>query len=181
MYAHIVQMATAFDPPSITVFSNGSIKTNEPVQNALKLAKAFGANLDERKIARMINNGPSHTDGVTIEFETGESATLGFLVHKPVTLNRAQHLIDQLGVETVDEAIGGHIKITNSMFNETSVRGVFAAGDTMVMIKQVAIAMADGVKAAAGAGMQLGQENAETLVKAFASNAEGEKVKTATL
>jgi thioredoxin reductase len=167
MYGHMVQMAAAFNPPSITIFSNGPVKKDEQVQNALKLARAFNATLDERKIVRLVNNGPSHTDGVTIHFETGEPVTLGFIAHKPATVNRAQHLIDQLGVETEDLAVGGHIKITNSIFNETSVRGVFSGGDTMVLMKQVAIAMAEGLKAAIGAGMQIAQENAKDAVTAF--------------
>jgi thioredoxin reductase len=167
MYAHMVQMATAFDPPSITIFSNGSLKKDEPISEALKLAKACGATLDERKIVRLVNNGPSHTDGVTIHFETGEPANLGFLVHKPATVNRAQHLIEQLGLDTVDKATGGHIKIANTMFNEASVRGVFAGGDTMVMMKQVAVAMAEGLKAAAGAGIQIAQEKAKGAVRVF--------------
>jgi thioredoxin reductase len=166
MQAHFVQMARAFDS-RITIFSNGPVSQDPAIQKALKLAKALGAVLDERKIVRLVNNGPSHTDGVTIEFESGEPVTLGFIVHKPATVNRAQHLIEQLGIETVDDAMGGHIKIENPMFNETSVRGVFAAGDTMVMMKQAAISMADGLKAGAGAGMQLGQERGEKLVKEF--------------
>jgi thioredoxin reductase len=164
--SHLVQMAKAFDD-KVTIFSNGDIPSDPPVQQALKVAKAFGAKVDSRKIVRLVNNGPSHEDGVTIEFETGEPVTLGFIAHRPVTVNRSQHLIDQLGIETVDPAMGGHIKIVNPMFNETSVKGVFAAGDTMVMMKQAAIAMAEGLKAAAGAGMQIGQERAEVAVKAF--------------
>ncbi|KAF9695822.1 hypothetical protein EKO04_005989 [Ascochyta lentis] len=164
--SHLVQMATAFDS-RITILSNGSISDDAPIQQALKTSQAFGAKVDSRKITRLINNGRSHEDGVTVEFETGEPVTLGFIVHRPVTVNRSQHLIDQLGIETVDPAMGGHIKITNPMFNETSVRGVFAAGDTMVMMKQAAIAMAEGLKAAAGAGMQIAQERAEVAVKAY--------------
>jgi thioredoxin reductase len=163
MSAHFVQMATNFDK-RITIFSNGPVSSEEPIQKALHVAKAFGARLDERKIVRLVNNGPSHTDGVTIEFESGEPVTLGFIVHKPATVNRAQHLIEQLGVETVDAAMGGHIKTMNPMFNDTSVRGVFAAGDTMVMMKQVAIAMAEGLKSAVGAGLQLGEETSKKVV-----------------
>jgi thioredoxin reductase len=156
----MVQLAAAFDPPSITIFSNGPVKKDEQVQDALRTARVFGAKLDERRIVKLVNNGPSHTDGVTIHFESGEPVTLGFLVHRPATVNRAQHLIDQLGVEVIDSPMGGPIKITNTMFNETSVRGVFAGGDTMVLMKQVAIAMAEGLKAAVGAGMQISQEKA---------------------
>jgi thioredoxin reductase len=166
MMAHMVQMATSFDK-RVTIFSNGPVSRDEPIQKALKLAYAFGAKLDERKVARLINNGPTHAEGVTIEFETGEPVTLGFVVHRPVTVNRAQHLIEQLGVETVDAAMGGHIKILNPMFNDTSVRGVFAAGDTMVAMKQVAIAMSEGLKAAIGAGMQIGQEESERLLREY--------------
>jgi thioredoxin reductase len=180
MNVHFVQMAIPLEPTSITIFSNGPVKKESPVQDALKLAKAFGATLDERKIVRLVNNGASHTDGVTIHFETGDPVTLGFIVHKPATVNRAQHLIEQLGIETVEPAMGGHIKIANTMFNETSVRGVFAAGDTMVMMKQVAIAMAEGLKAAAGAGMQIAQEKAKSLSNTFEEREgtiEGEKDK----
>lgn len=171
--SHLVQMATAFDE-RVTIFSNGEISEEPPVQEALKVAKAFGAKVDSRKIARLINNGPSHEDGVTIEFETGEPVTLGFIVHRPVTLNRSQNLIDQLGVETVDPAMGGHIKTMDSTFNETSVRGVFAAGDTMVMMKQAAIAMSEGLKAAAGAGMQIAQEKAKVALKIYEEIQEAE-------
>jgi thioredoxin reductase len=179
MSAHLVQMATAFDN-RVTIFSNGPVSTEEPIQKALNLAKAFGAKLDERKIVRLINNGPSHTDGVTIEFEIGEPTTLGFIVHRAATVNRAQHLIEQLGIETVDKAMGGHIKIVNPIFNSTSVRGVFAAGDTMVMMKQAVIAMAEGLKAAIGAGMELGAEKSECVLKEFEAS-ETDKVKGSAL
>lgn len=169
--SHLVQMARAFDD-RVTIFSNGAIPDDPPIQQALKVSKAFGAKVDARKIVRLVNNGPSHEEGVTIEFETGEPVTLGFIAHRPATVNRSQHLIDQLGIETVDPAMGGHVKITNPMFNETSVRGVFAAGDTMVMMKQVAIAMAEGLKAAAGAGMQIAQEKAEVAVRQLEAEAE---------
>jgi thioredoxin reductase len=179
MSAHLVQMATSFDN-RITIFSNGPVSTEEPIQKALKLAKAFGANLDERKIVRLTNNGPSHTDGVTIHFDSGEPITLGFIVHKTVTVNRAQHLIEQLGIETVDKAMGGHIKIANPMFNSTSVRGVFAAGDTMVAMKQAVIAMAEGLKAAIGAGMELGAEKSEWVLKEYEAS-ELDKVRMSVL
>ncbi|KAG9186503.1 hypothetical protein G6011_09611 [Alternaria panax] len=159
-YTHFVQMAMPLEPTSITIFSNGPIKEEASAQDALKLA---------------------HTDGVTIHFEAGEPVTLGFAVHKPATVNRAQHLIEQLDVETVEPAMGGHIEIANAMFNETSVGAVFAAGDTMIMMKQVAIAMAEGLRAAAGTGMQIAQEKAKTLSKTFEEKegtVEGEKDKS---
>ncbi len=167
MFSHFVQMAAGLEPPSITIFSNGPFSQEEAFQKSLQVCKAFGATLDERKIVRLANNGPSHTDGVTIHFETGEPVTMGFLVSKPPTVNRAQHLIDQLGIEVEEGPMGGHIKITSPMFNSTSVHGVFAGGDTMAAMKQVAMAMAEGQRAATGAGMQLFQERAEAATKSL--------------
>ena len=161
-------MARAFDD-RLTIFSNGAIGDDPPIQRALKVARGVGAKVDSRKIVRLINNGPSHEEGVTIEFDTGNPVTVGFIVHRPATVNRSQHLIEQLGIETVDPAIGGHIKVT-SQFNETSVRGVFAAGDTMVVMKQAVIAMAEGLKAASGAGQQMQQEKAEIAIRNFDSS-----------
>ena len=166
--ANLIQMARAFDD-RLTIFSNGAIADDPPVQRALKVARGVGAKVDSRKIVRLINNEPSHEEGVTIEFDTGDPVTVGFIVHRPATVNRSQHLIEQLGIETVDPAIGGHIKVT-SQFNETSVRGVFAAGDTMVVMKQAVIAMAEGLKAASGAGQQMQQEKAEIAIREFDSN-----------
>ncbi|KAF2463383.1 FAD/NAD(P)-binding domain-containing protein [Lindgomyces ingoldianus] len=164
MASHYVSLAMNFDP-RVTIFSNGPISTKAPIQHALKIAKAFGAAVDERKITRLVNNGPSHLDGVTAEFETGDPVTLGFLAHRPPTVNRAQDLVEQLGLETVDPEMGGHVAIKDMMFNETSVRGVFAAGDTMALMKQVTIAMAEGMKAASGAGKQIMDERAEAVLK----------------
>ncbi|KAF2496115.1 FAD/NAD(P)-binding domain-containing protein, partial [Lophium mytilinum] len=146
--AHLATMALAFDK-RVTVFSNGPVSDAAPIQAGLAAVKAQGVKLDERKIRRLINNGESHEQGVSIEFEDGESVTLGFLVNKPPTVNRAQGLMEQLGVKTVPKEKGGHVEVVG-MMNETSVKGCFVAGDTMTPMKQVAIAMAEGLKAAAG-------------------------------
>lgn len=164
MASHYVTMALQFDP-RVTIFSNGSISSDPVIQRQLKLSKAYGAKVDTRKIKRVINNGPTHVEGVTIEFEEGEPVTLGFIAHRPPTVNRAQDLIEQLGLECVDAAMGGHVKITNPMFNSTSVPGVFAAGDTMALMKQVTIAMGEGLKAATGALMEIGKEKEEAVLK----------------
>ncbi|KAF2018650.1 FAD/NAD(P)-binding domain-containing protein [Aaosphaeria arxii CBS 175.79] len=169
--SHFVHMAQQLDD-RVTVFTNGPIPATlpPPIERSLKISKVFGAKFDERKIIRMVNNGPSYVEGITLEFELGEPVTLGFVVDKPPVVNRAQDLIDQLGLETVPLEQGGHLKV-NSM-NETNVRGVFAAGDTTVMMKQVVIAMADGLKAAAGAGMQIAEERTKEALKTFENGSE---------
>lgn len=75
-----------------------------------------------------------------------------------------QDLIEQLGVSCHDTPFGSVVEILNPMSNSTSVKGVFAADDTMGMLKQVAVSMADGLKAAAGEGTELeGEKEAATL------------------
>lgn len=164
--AHAVDMASAFDS-RITIFPNGPTSSDPGVQQQFRIAKQYGAEVDERKIARLINNGPTHKEGVTIEFEEGESVTLGFIFHKPVAENRAEDLIEQLGLECANTPFGSVVKVENPMFNSTSVKGVFAGGDTMTMMKQVAIAMSDGLKSAAGANMELASERSQSVLKAL--------------
>lgn len=45
--SHLVQLATAFDD-RITIFSNGAISDEAPIQQALKTSKAFGARVDSQ-------------------------------------------------------------------------------------------------------------------------------------
>lgn len=180
MAQHFVYMAKNFDR-RVTIFANGEIdEGNEAVQRSLRVCRKWGVGVDERKITRMVNNGPSHTDGITLEFETGEPVTLGFLVHKPPTVNRSEDLIQQLGLEVAPPQTGGNV-VVKDMFNETSVRGVFAAGDTMTPLKQVAVAMAEGLKAAAGVGKQIGEEEGVEALKALEKEdgEEGDRAKRA--
>ncbi|KAL1599784.1 hypothetical protein SLS60_007588 [Paraconiothyrium brasiliense] len=155
--AHFVNMALNFDS-RVTILTNGPVPGYPAIKQQLRICEAWGAKVDSRRIRRLINNGPTHEEGVTVEFEEGETLTLGFIAHKSATVNRSQDLIDQLGVECVDPGLGGHIKILNPMFNTTSVIGCFAGGDTMQAMKQATVSMADGLKAAAGAAMEIAAE-----------------------
>ena len=110
---------------------------NPAVQQALKIGLASKARLDERKVKRLINNGPGPENGITVEFNDDNSVKLGMLLHCPLTENRGQHLIDQLSLSTRDS---GEI-IIDPIFCETSVKGCFAAGDTVNLVKQVALGM----------------------------------------
>ena len=162
--AHMVGMAMRFDS-RVTVLTNGPVPDDAAIRTQLRICEAWGATLETRRIKKLINNGPTHVEGVTVEFEEGETLTLGFIANRPPTVNRAQDLIEQLGLECVGQEMGGHVKIVNPMFNSTSVRGVFAAGDTMTPIKQVAIAMADGLRAGEGAAIEVAAEKEEATMK----------------
>ena len=162
--AHMVGMAMRFDS-RVTVLTNGPVPDDAAIRTQLRICEAWGATLETRRIKKLINNGPTHVEGVTVEFEEGETLTLGFIANRPPTVNRAQDLIEQLGLECVGQEMGGYVKIVNPMFNSTSVRGVFAAGDTMTPIKQVAIAMADGLRAGEGAAIEVAAEKEEATMK----------------
>jgi thioredoxin reductase len=146
---YLALMSFSFTPTTVTVFSNGPLKNSSKVQNIRKLLEASGCKIDDRKIVKLVKH-----EQVTLHFETGEPVTVAFLIHKPPTIPRAQSLIEQLGLKTEDIKTGGEI-LTNGMFGETSVKGVFAAGDTATHMKNVSTAISAGVSAAIGANMQL--------------------------
>jgi thioredoxin reductase len=80
----------------------------------------------------------------TIIFETGRK-----LVRRGILIHLEQHprsdLAKELGCELTDSR---HIKIDN--FSETSVKGVFAAGDITSMMQSIAVSVAQGSVAAGG-------------------------------
>lgn len=127
--------------PDLTIFSNGPVSQDAAVQNALRTALASGAKLDERKVKKLINNGPGPEKGISVGFEDGSSVRLGMLLHRPPTRNRAQKLIEQLGLKTREGS--GEVEI-DPVFGETSVKGCFSAGDTAELVKQVAVSMGAG-------------------------------------
>ena len=166
MTGHLVGMALRFDE-RVTVLTNGPVPDEEKVREQMRVCEAWGAKIESRRVKRLVNNGPTHKEGVTVEFEEGENMTLGFIAHKPPTVNRAPELVEQLGLECVSEKEGGHVKIVNPVFNSTSVKGVFVAGDTMTPWKQVTFAMAEGMKAAIGASFELAGETEAATLKAL--------------
>lgn len=80
----------------------------------------------------------------TIIFETGENlARRGMLIH--LEQHPRSDLAEKLGCELTNS---GHIKIDN--FSETSVKGVYAAGDVTSMMQSIAVSVAQGSVAAGG-------------------------------
>lgn len=154
-YMHLSFMALQLNT-DVTVFTNGPRSTDPAVRKAIDAVLAVeGTKLDERRVVRLVNNGPGPENGVTVEFEAGPSATLGFLAHRPATRNAGQALMDQLGVAVKD---GQGEAVVDPVFLESSVPGCIVAGDTMEMIKQVALAQGAGVRAGAVVALQLTNE-----------------------
>ncbi|KAK4099511.1 FAD/NAD(P)-binding domain-containing protein [Parathielavia hyrcaniae] len=169
-YAHFALMAIPFNP-DITIYSNGSVPDDEPTLAALKKVMTAGIKLDERRVRRLVNNGKGPAKGITVEFESGPPAKLGMLLHRPPTRSRAYDLIEQLGLATKPS---GEVQ-ADPMMLQSSVPGCIAAGDTQESIKQVAVAAANGVRAAAMVSFQLADEEG---IRALA---EAEHAETASL
>ncbi|KAL1622601.1 hypothetical protein SLS56_008712 [Neofusicoccum ribis] len=160
-YGHLAVMALHLNP-AVTIFSNGPVSDAAPVQHALRVALASGAKLDTRRIRRLVNNGAGPERGITLEFDAGPSVTLGLLLHKPPTRNRAQHLINQLGLKTTP---AGDVAV-DPLFAESSVPGCIVAGDTSEVVKQASLALGAGCRAGAVVSMQLCNEEGAIALEA---------------
>ncbi|KAL2128330.1 hypothetical protein VTI74DRAFT_9344 [Chaetomium olivicolor] len=162
-YAHLALMIRAFNKDNnVTIFSNGPVPTDEATQAALKTVLATGIKFDERRVTRLVNNGPGPANGLTVEFESGPPARLGMLYHRPQTRSRGYELIEQLGLETKPNG-----DVLHDPMLQTNVRGCFVAGDTQEQVKQAITAAANGVRAAGAVVFQLCEEEGkQALAKA---------------
>ena len=96
-----------------------------------------------------MNSGPA----VQITFNDGSTKTKGFIVNHPSVV-QSTPFAEQLGLERVPS---GDVRV-EAPFNETSVKGCFAAGDAATMMKSVVTAMMMGSFAGAGMATQLQRE-----------------------
>lgn len=60
----------------ITVLTNCAVPEIAAIKQQLQIYEAWGAKIAERKITRLVNNGLTYKDGVTVEFEESELLTL---------------------------------------------------------------------------------------------------------
>lgn len=110
-----------------------------------------GFRAESRRIEKLVQH-PERAQ-MEVHFEDGQSETVGFIVHRPRTSIRGP-FAEQLGVEMTPE---GHIK-TQFPFNETTVSGVFVAGDAGSQFKIGTQAVVMGAFAAGGVQMQVNAE-----------------------
>ncbi|TGO15298.1 hypothetical protein BTUL_0042g00690 [Botrytis tulipae] len=106
--------------------------------------------IDTRKIQRLVDNGGS---SVTIHFSDGSEKEEAFLVHNPKTTVQGP-FVEQLGL---DLSPAGDI-LAPPPFHQTSVRGVFAAGDCITPYKATPAAIASGCNSAVVLTAQLQAE-----------------------
>jgi thioredoxin reductase len=132
----------------VTLYTNGNEKLAEELTAALKAAPA-PMTVNSKKITMLVK--ALERSRITLEFEDGTSITEGFLAHKPKTKLRGD-LAQQLGLELTTI-----IKV-NPPFNQTSVKGVFAAGDCAGPMQTVNAALHSGTCTGGGAPLQIQAE-----------------------
>jgi len=134
---------------SVTIYTNGNEQLAKDLAPSLK-DKPW--KVDSRKIARVDLKSPKGSE-VNITFDDGETVTEAFVGHSPITRVNGP-FAEQLGIKL---SFMGDYEV-NGFFNETSVKGVYAAGDTMTMFKVISNAVASGAQAAAGIAVTLQEE-----------------------
>ena len=150
LVAYLAQL-TRQTTTNVTILTNGRPDLEE--NSKIVAAKARGFNVDSREI-KSFQSGGSAGSPLAVEFTDGSVARFGFVVHHPRTILRGP-FAQQLGLEITS---AGDILVWG-MFQETSKRGVFAAGDCATPLKQVAIGMGAAVTAGIGANSQIVQED----------------------
>ncbi|KAE8374179.1 hypothetical protein BDV26DRAFT_284499 [Aspergillus bertholletiae] len=144
---HFARMAKRFTP-TVTLYTNGADELAHTLQDA---SRGTGIKVDQRKISKLVK-GCGASD-VQIVFEDGAQITEGFLTHRPKTEINGP-FAGQLGLQLTPT---GDLE-TIAPFYNTSVPGVFAAGDCVSPVKVVATAMSSGALVAGGLVGQLQDE-----------------------
>ncbi|KAG9231922.1 hypothetical protein BJ875DRAFT_468218 [Amylocarpus encephaloides] len=141
----------------VIIYTNGNEDVTKSLREDLSKVKpesktARCISIDDRRIAKLVK-GLNRAD-VEVVFTDGQTKVEGFITHKPVgKLNGPW--VEQLGLETTPQ---GDIKVSFPL-NETSVPGVFAAGDCSVMMKAVTFAISTGGMMGAGVASSIGSED----------------------
>lgn len=133
----------------VTIYTNGNEELAKELDASLE-SKPWKS--DSRKISCMKLNSPSSSE-VTITFENGETVTEAFLGHSPISRSNGP-FAEQLDIKL---SATGEYEV-NGLFNQTSVKGVYAAGDTMTMFKTISYGVATGALAGAGVALDLQEE-----------------------
>ena len=135
MAEHVLMLQNWSD--DMILFLNGH---SIPEETAQKI-RGKGIKIIERSVARV-----DHTDGNLshIILENGEAVAREFL-YLAANFELSTDLATQLGCETVDTPFGSHLKVGSMM--DTSVPGVYAAGDVTRMMFGANFAVADGAMA----------------------------------
>ena len=122
----------------VTLFTSGVVRPDDDQRAQLA---GRGVRIEERPVAALLGEG---TDLTGVRLADGEVIAIEALFTQP-RLRMASPLAEQLGCEFEDAPAGPIIR-TNPV-KETSVPGVFAAGDAARAFANATLAAADGVLA----------------------------------
>ncbi|KAI0138615.1 hypothetical protein F4776DRAFT_619199 [Hypoxylon sp. NC0597] len=132
---------------SVTLYTHG----NRDLAAQLSTTGNSKFKVEPRPIKRLVND--VERSSVTVEFEDGTSKEEKFLVHNPQTSVQGP-FASQLGLNLTP---AGDI-VADAPVHQTSVRGVFAAGDCITPYKVTPGAISSGCNAAVAASTQLQAE-----------------------
>ncbi|CAG8949333.1 hypothetical protein HYFRA_00004959 [Hymenoscyphus fraxineus] len=153
MAIHMAEGASSMSK-KVVIYTNGNEELKSGIDTTFKSASKPSTqfSVDSRTISRLVKE-KSGAD-VTIEFADGSKVTESFLVHSPNTHVRGP-FVEQLELKL---APTGDIDAA-APFHQTSVRGIFAAGDSMTPYKVINGAFSSGCNAAVAASAQLKAED----------------------
>ncbi|ORY12583.1 hypothetical protein BCR34DRAFT_624223 [Clohesyomyces aquaticus] len=134
----------------VTLYTNGNEQLAKELTNELKINPA-PIKVDARTITELVK-APQRAR-ITLHFEDNDSMTEGFLAHKPKTKLRGS-LAQQLGHDLTPM----NFIRTAPPFNQTSINGVFAAGDCCTPMHTVTSAIYTGGCTGGGAPLQMQAE-----------------------
>lgn len=146
---HIARMAAALSA-SVTIYTQGNKDLEAEIICLIASGSAAGSAVmkTDNRIIKQFE--AADNKAVTVELEDGSRITHDYVSHQPPIAHQTS-LADQLGLEKSE---GGEI-VVSSPFQQTSVRGVFAAGDLTSMLKSAPNAVYTGNLAGAMASMQI--------------------------
>ncbi|KAI0385081.1 hypothetical protein F5Y04DRAFT_269031 [Hypomontagnella monticulosa] len=133
----------------VTLYTHGNDDMTTQLNGIVAPESNF--RVEPRRIKRLSEN--TQANSVIVEFEDGSSKEEKFLVHNPMTSVQGP-FVDQLGISLTPM---GDIAADAPM-HQSSVRGVFAAGDCITPYKVTAGAISSGCNAAVAASTQLQAE-----------------------
>ncbi|KAF7893087.1 uncharacterized protein EAF02_000625 [Botrytis sinoallii] len=152
MAIHMAETASSLSQ-KVTIYTNGVETLGEEISTALKASSKASDKfaVDNRKISSLVKGD----QGAEVIFKLEDGAkTESFVTHNPSTHTKGP-FAGQLGLKHTQT---GDID-SSAPFFTTSVRGVFAAGDSITPYKVVNCALSSGCNAAVAAVAQLRAED----------------------
>ena len=142
--------------PEVVIYTCGSEELALELMDKIKNSRSNKLPpmvVDSRTIVRL-ERGKATKSEVILHFKDGGTATESFLAHKPQSVSAAAELATQLGIEMTPQ---GDLK-ADAPFFETTVKGVFVAGDSNPTMKFVNSSMFTGGTVGSALAAQVQQE-----------------------